>query len=159
METFSALMAICAGNSPVPGEFPAQSQWGGALMFCLIYARIGWVNTGEAGDLRHHRTHYDVIVMETLAVSLGARMGIRRHIFLSKADVSNSEHLCIIFAAQKGCLTNNRVTSYQGPHVAWGRWNDHLEPIKTTPMEWNTIEQGYWLTENLFEIEVNINMI
>ena len=25
METFSALLAFCAGNSPVPGEFPAQS--------------------------------------------------------------------------------------------------------------------------------------
>ena len=24
METFSALLAICAGNSPVPGDFPAQ---------------------------------------------------------------------------------------------------------------------------------------
>ena len=24
IETFSALLAICAGNSPVPGEFPAQ---------------------------------------------------------------------------------------------------------------------------------------
>ena len=24
METFSAQLAICAGNSPVPGEFPAQ---------------------------------------------------------------------------------------------------------------------------------------
>ena len=24
METFSALLAICAGNSPVPGEFPAK---------------------------------------------------------------------------------------------------------------------------------------
>ena len=24
METFSALLAICAGNSPVPGEFPPQ---------------------------------------------------------------------------------------------------------------------------------------
>ena len=24
METFSALLATCAGNSPVPGEFPAQ---------------------------------------------------------------------------------------------------------------------------------------
>ena len=24
METFSALLAICAGNSPVIGEFPAQ---------------------------------------------------------------------------------------------------------------------------------------
>ena len=24
METFSALLALCAGNSPVPGELPAQ---------------------------------------------------------------------------------------------------------------------------------------
>ena len=24
METFSALLAICAGNSPVPGEYPKQ---------------------------------------------------------------------------------------------------------------------------------------
>ena len=24
MERFSALLAICVGNSPVPGEFPAQ---------------------------------------------------------------------------------------------------------------------------------------
>ena len=24
METFSALLALCAGNSPVPGDFPAQ---------------------------------------------------------------------------------------------------------------------------------------
>ena len=24
METFSALLAICAGNSPVPDEFPTQ---------------------------------------------------------------------------------------------------------------------------------------
>ena len=24
METFSALLAICAGKSPVPGEFPPQ---------------------------------------------------------------------------------------------------------------------------------------
>ena len=26
METFSALLAICEGNSPVTGEFPAQRQ-------------------------------------------------------------------------------------------------------------------------------------
>ena len=24
METFSALLALCVGNSPVPGEFPSQ---------------------------------------------------------------------------------------------------------------------------------------
>ena len=65
METFSALLAICAGNSPVPGEFPPhKGQWRGALMFTLICARInGWVNNREAGDLRRYRTHYDVIVM------------------------------------------------------------------------------------------------
>ena len=39
-------------------------QWRGALMFSLICARInGRVNTREAGDLRRHRAHYDVIVM------------------------------------------------------------------------------------------------
>ena len=33
-------------------------------MFTLICARInGWVNNLEAGDLRRHRAHYDVIVM------------------------------------------------------------------------------------------------
>ena len=39
METFSVLLAICAGIN-------------------------GWVNNGEAGDLRRHRAHYDVIVMK-----------------------------------------------------------------------------------------------
>ena len=33
-------------------------------MFSLICARInGWLNNGEAGDMRLHRAHYDVIVM------------------------------------------------------------------------------------------------
>ena len=64
METFSALLAICAGNSPVPGEFPHKGQWRGALMFSLINAWINdWVNNREAGDLRHHHAHYDIIVM------------------------------------------------------------------------------------------------
>ena len=62
--TFSALLAICAGNSPVPVNSPHKGQWRGALMFSLIWAWINvWVNNGEAGDLRRHRAHYDVIVM------------------------------------------------------------------------------------------------
>ena len=64
METFSALLAICARNSPVLGEFPAQSQWRGALIFSLVSAWInGWVNNREAGHLGCHRACYDVIVM------------------------------------------------------------------------------------------------
>ena len=44
-----------------------KGQWRGALLFCLIGAWIhGWVNNGEAGDLRRHRAHYDVTVMKML---------------------------------------------------------------------------------------------
>ena len=33
-------------------------------MFSLIFARTNsWANNGDAGDLRRHRTHYDVIVI------------------------------------------------------------------------------------------------
>ena len=47
-----------------PVNFPNKGQWRRALMFSLICARInGWVNNGEAGDLRRHRAHYDVTVM------------------------------------------------------------------------------------------------
>ena len=64
METFSALLAICAENSPVPVNSPHKGQWRGALMFSLIRARInGWVNNREAGDLSRHQVHCDVIVM------------------------------------------------------------------------------------------------
>ena len=55
---------LCAGNSPVPGEFPAKDQWRGVLMFPLIRVWInGWENNREAGDLRRCRAHYDVTVM------------------------------------------------------------------------------------------------
>ena len=64
METFSALMALCAGNSPVPVNSPHKGQWRGALMFSLICAQINdWVNNREAGNLRRHRGHCDVTVM------------------------------------------------------------------------------------------------
>ena len=47
-----------------PVNSPHKGQWRGALMFTLICARInGWVNNREAGDLRRHRAHFDVIVM------------------------------------------------------------------------------------------------
>ena len=41
-----------------------KGQWRGALMFSLICAWTNsWVNNREAGDLRRHHAHYDVIVM------------------------------------------------------------------------------------------------
>ena len=75
METFSALLAICAGNSLVTGEFPAQRPVTRTFDVFLICAWIkdcvqiemlviwdarinGWVNNRDAGDL-----NYDVTVM------------------------------------------------------------------------------------------------
>ena len=47
-----------------PVNSPYKGQWRGALVFCLICAWInGWVNNGEAGDLRRHYAHCDVIEM------------------------------------------------------------------------------------------------
>ena len=47
-----------------PVNSPHKGQWHRALMFSLICIRInGCVNSGEAGDLRRHRAHYDVTVM------------------------------------------------------------------------------------------------
>ena len=38
METFSASLALCAGNSPVPVNSPHKGQWRGALTFFMICA-------------------------------------------------------------------------------------------------------------------------
>ena len=64
METFSALLALCAGIHRSPVNSPHKGQWRGTLMFSLICVWTnGWVNNREAGDLRRYRAHYDVTVM------------------------------------------------------------------------------------------------
>ena len=82
METFSAFLALCAGNSPVPVNSPHKGQWRGALMFSFMYAWINdWVNNREAGDLRRQRGHYDVIVMLWVARDLfvGSQSFLKQH--------------------------------------------------------------------------------
>ena len=75
METFSALLAICAGNSPVTVNSPHKGQWRGALMFSLICAWMnGLVNNREAGDLRRHPSHYDVTVMKFISANVDCNM-------------------------------------------------------------------------------------
>ena len=56
METFSTLLAICAGNSPVPGEFPIQRPVTRSFdVYFDLGRKNGWVNNREAGDLRRYR--------------------------------------------------------------------------------------------------------
>ena len=52
-----------------------KGQWRRALMFPFSFAWLnGWANDIEAGDLRHHRAHYDVTVVwiRNFLITLGA---------------------------------------------------------------------------------------
>ena len=50
---------------------PHKGQWRGALMFSLIYAWTnGWVNSRDAGNLRHNSAQYDVSVMWNMVRAL-----------------------------------------------------------------------------------------
>ena len=71
MEAFSALLAIFAGNSPVPGEFPSQRPVTRSFdVFFDLRLNKRLSNKREAGDLRRYRAHYDVIVMKTKSVAM-----------------------------------------------------------------------------------------
>ena len=62
METFSALLAICTGNSQVTGEFPAQGPVMRSFdVFFDLRLNKRLSKKWEAGDLR--RTYYDVTAM------------------------------------------------------------------------------------------------
>ena len=53
VEIFSALLDICAGNSPASGEFPAQRPVTRSFEVFFDLCQInGWENNREAGDLR-----------------------------------------------------------------------------------------------------------
>ena len=59
METFSASLAICAGNSPVSGEFPTQRPVTRSFdVFFDLCLNKRLRKQSRAGDLRRYRTHY-----------------------------------------------------------------------------------------------------
>ena len=61
METFSALLALCAGIHRSPVNSPHKGQWRGTFMFSLICAWTNaWVNIRDAGNMWRHRAHYGV---------------------------------------------------------------------------------------------------
>ena len=58
------LLAICAANSPVSGEVPAQRPVTRSFdVFFDLHLNNRWVNIRVADDLRRYRAHYDVTIM------------------------------------------------------------------------------------------------
>ena len=52
METFAALLALCAGNSPVTSEFPSQMPvTQGFDVFVDLRLNNAWISNRGAGDL------------------------------------------------------------------------------------------------------------
>ena len=52
-----------------PVNSPHKGKWHRVLIISLICAWInGWITHGDAGDLRSHRAHYDVIVMYSFVI-------------------------------------------------------------------------------------------
>ena len=80
METFSALLAICAGNSPVTGEFPLQRPvtWSFNVFFDLRLNKRPskqswgwWFETPSRSLLRHcNVAHYDFLTWELFCAIL-----------------------------------------------------------------------------------------
>ena len=132
METFSALLAICAKNSPVIG------QWRGTLMFSLIGAWInGWVNNAEASDLRCHRAHYDVTVMTrrwSVCAGITSKqlhpMGPTRHIVL--IHLPGSWYPYNTFLSIMACLTmsHESYATWERQNCVHGKWKNNTQMKK-----------------------------
>ena len=111
LETFSAFLAICAGNSP---DSLHKGQWRGALMFSLICVWInGWENNREAGDLRHHRALYDVIVMQSKVVRLVPHAGLEDRHFdprIRKHKLVKQNGVCILYTRFSVPYLNRKIS-------------------------------------------------
>ena len=106
-----------------PVNSPHKGQWRGALMFYLICALMnGWVNIREAGDLRRHHAHYDVIVM-----SMDVGQGHEWTAFF----IRTKKHLIspvILLLVLKLVQINNKG-SIEAPHYWPFVWGIHQLPV------------------------------
>ena len=94
METFSALLALCAGNSRSTVKSPHKGQSHGALMFSLICAWTNsWVNNRESGDLGRQSAHSDVSVMPLQCNYTGAMFLV--NLIYSNPCISNRSISCM----------------------------------------------------------------
>ena len=101
-------------------------------------ARInGWVNNGEAGDLRRHRAHYDVIVMNYVKF-------IRWH--------------C-------GCWSPNKLTCLNMLTLIWlaaVSWNEFLGSYNWSNIivKETAIDLEYWFkSQQIWEIQLQMLVI
>ena len=128
-----------------PVKSPHKGQWRGALMFSVISAWInGWVNNREAGDLRRHQVHCDVIVM-LYEKRISGRYLCGRFIFMwlrrgtsmacrTVRYVCAIAYLCGLITWDSGWLIS--VMSIFLVHLQWTRITQEFVKCTMTQMKW-----------------------
>ena len=132
-------------TGPLCGEFTGhrhKGQWRGVLMFSLICAWInGWINNREAGDLRRHCAHYDVIVMYILWDRIQKDSRIQKHLF-------DKENTCfLIISPRYFILWDQKPISY---NIHWGKHCGHWTSIAQLHMEGQSMLHAI----NAFRIDI-----
>ena len=105
METFSALQAICAGNSPASGEFPAQRLVTGSfdIFFDLCLNKwlrkqsLGWCLKMPSHPLWHHcnghSTHFPSGYLESTPI----RLSIALESCVTSYNQATGQNLDLVF--------------------------------------------------------------
>ena len=119
METFSALLAICAGNSPVPGEFPTQRPVTRSFDVyfdlrpnkCLSKQSWGWWFETLSPSLWRHRN--DVITsshyLKECLLAISEVMWRRSHTVYPKKYAHGFVVLCFIVVIQSFIMNSHEV--------------------------------------------------
>ena len=117
-----------------------KGQWGGAMMVSLICAYINcWVNNREAGDLRRHRAHYDVIVMK---LALSTRQDITCR--------TDGQKMCIYDTGRQSDNVRPRGSSQRTPCQLWEKIKLSKCAVCSIPggpmIYWNGLSLAFLLT-------------
>ena len=161
METFSALLAFCAGNSPVIS--PHKGQWRGAFMFPVICAWTNsWANKGVAGDLRRHRANYDGIVMLSQKYAFICTYRYDSTVFTEIARTPDHNLLPKITSVQwefrksTGWVSNCKQ-SWKWPYPIWGIPSILLMTMigntKFVPFRWVKLRQKFENQQSVTQIQ------
>ena len=93
---FPRCRPLVRGIHRSPVNSPHKGQWRGAMVFALICAwRNGWVNNGEAGDLKRNCAHYDVIVIRLVNDGAHGIWNIRSREWPWSYAPGNHSHFCL----------------------------------------------------------------
>ena len=137
METFSALLALCAGNSPVTGEFPSQrpvTQSFDVSLICVLNKRLSkqsrgwWLETPSRSLWRQCNALLDPYLKKCGwgASILGVSTLWRRHratknlVNIQHDDVIKWKHFLLYWPFVRGI----RRSPVNSPHK--GQWRGAL---------------------------------